>query len=690
MSDPGWVQSISELKGIGPVLQNKFAGLGIETFKDLLLHLPSRYEDRTHLCPLKHVQIGQYVQIEAEIVDSSVRKGKRRQLTLTLMEGQTSFKIQLYYYYPNQEKAYAVGTRIRCYGQITRIGWFLGMIHPDIELVRSGKPLADFLTAVYPTVKGLSQKLWRQCMQAVFKCLEQSSPIEEGLPDMLMKGKSWPRFIECLQFLHQPPPMVTLERIEAGTLPAIERLICEELLANQLSWRQYRTQVEKAKSPSFSISDDLLNQFISSLPFELTHAQKKVVTEVRADLSKQQAMMRLLQGDVGSGKTVVAAISALIAMISGYKVACMAPTALLVEQHWVNFKKWFEPLGYRVLKLTSMTSLPERKQIHQILMQDEPLVLIGTHALIQPDVEINSLGLVIIDEQHRFGVHQRLKLCEKNKVYPPHQLIMTATPIPRTLVMTYYADLEVSVLDEMPKGRQPIVTVVLPNEKRHAVIQRIRAAIKEGQQVYWVCPLIEESESLEAQAATGLWEILQSELPDIQIGLIHGKLPATDKELQMTSFRQGKIPLLVATTVIEVGVDVPNATLMIIENAERLGLAQIHQLRGRVGRGTKQSYCVLLYDSGLSAIARERLAVLRDSLNGFEIAEKDLALRGPGEILGTRQAGGGQFKLADLSRDRDKLKEMAELAPRFWMQYPDESQVLISRWCERKMPFGKV
>ncbi|MFO1259347.1 MAG: ATP-dependent DNA helicase RecG [Gammaproteobacteria bacterium] len=690
MSNPGWAQSISELKGIGPALQSKFAGLGIETFKDLLLHLPARYEDRTHLYPLKHLQLGQYAQIEAEIVDSSVRKGKRKQLTLTVMEGQTAFKIQFYHYYPNQEKAYAIAARIRCYGQVTRIGRFLGMIHPDIELVRSGKPLADFLTAVYPTVKGISQKLWRQCMQAVFKFLEQLSPMEEGLPDNLLKAKSWPRLIECLQFLHQPPPMVTLARIEAGTLPAIERLVCEELLAHQLSWRQYRKHVEKLTSPSFSIKESLFNEFISSLAFELTNAQKKVIAEIRRDLAKPQAMMRLLQGDVGSGKTVVAAISALTAMSSGYKVACMAPTALLVEQHWSNFKRWFQDLGYPVLKLTSMTTTRERKQIHQALMQNEPLVLIGTQALIQPEVEINGLGLVIMDEQHRFGVHQRLKLCEKNTVYPPHQLIMTATPIPRTLVMTYYADLEVSVLDEMPKGRQPVVTVVLPNEKRQAVIQRIRSVIKAGQQVYWVCPLIDESESLEAQAATGLWEILKSELPDIQVGLIHGKLAATDKEEQMACFRQGKTQLLVATTVIEVGVDVPNATLMIIENAERLGLAQVHQLRGRVGRGAKQSYCVLLYDGGLSSIARERLGVLRDSVNGFEIAEKDLALRGPGEILGTRQAGGRQFKVADLSRDREKLKEMAELAPQFWVEYPAESQVLISRWCERKMPFGKV
>lgn len=690
MSNPGWGQSITELKGIGVALEHKLAGLGIETFKDLLLHLPSRYEDRTHLCPLKHVQLGQYAQIEAEIIDVTARKGKRKQLTLTLMEGQTVFKIQLYHYYPNQEKAYVIGTRIRCYGQVSRIGWVLGMVHPDIELVRFAKPLADYLTAVYPTVKGISQKFWRQCMQTVFKFIEQLSPIAEGLPDTLLAEKSWPRLMECLQFLHQPPPTVTLDRIEAGTLPAMERLICEELLAHQLSWRQYRTQVETILSPSFSITDQVLNQFIDTLAFELTNAQKKVIMEIRHDLAKSQAMMRLLQGDVGSGKTVIAAISALIAMASGYKVACMAPTALLVEQHWVNFKKWFDPIGYRVFKLTSMTSSLERKQIHQALIENKPLVLVGTHALIQPEVEIDSLGLVIIDEQHRFGVHQRLKLCEKNKVTPPHQLIMTATPIPRTLVMTYYADLAVSILDEMPKGRQPIVTVVLPNEKRQTVIQRIRGVIQEGQQVYWVCPLIEASELLEAQAATVLSEILQSELPDIRVGLIHGKLPATDKEEEMRSFRQGKTQLLVATTVIEVGVDVPNATLMIIENAERLGLAQIHQLRGRVGRGSKQSYCVLLYDGELSPIARERLAVLRDSVNGFEIAEKDLALRGPGEILGVRQAGGRQFKLADLSRDRDRLKDMAELAPQFWVKYPDESQVLISRWCERKMPFGKV
>jgi ATP-dependent DNA helicase RecG len=434
----------------------------------------------------------------------------------------------------------------------------------------------------------------------------------------------------------------------------------------------------------------MLNDFIKQLPFELTTAQKKVLREIRTDLSKSQAMMRLLQGDVGSGKTIVAGMSALIALASDLKVAVMAPTALLVEQHWVSFSNWFKDMGYPVLKLTSMTTAKERKLIHQALKQTEPLILIGTHALIEPEVEMSKLGLVIIDEQHRFGVQQRLKLCEKNTEKKVHQLIMTATPIPRTLVMTYYADLVVSVLDEMPKGRQPIMTVVLPEQKRHDVVRRIQGVIKSGQQVYWVCPLIEESEVLEAQSATEMFESLQRELPHVQVGLVHGRLPSAEKESRMQAFREGKIELLVATTVIEVGVDVPNATLMVIENAERLGLAQIHQLRGRVGRGSVQSYCVLLYEGQLSHIARERLEVIRDSVDGFKIAEKDLSLRGPGEVLGTRQAGARQFKIADLRRDYEKLQDMVKLAPHFWKQYPRESQLLISRWCEEKLPFVKV
>jgi ATP-dependent DNA helicase RecG len=690
MSNQKWAQSVTVLKGIGPALQDKLTHLGIQTFKDLLLHLPARYEDRTHLYPLQDVRVGQTVLIEAQIADVAVRRGPRNQLTLTLMETHTAFKILLYHYYPNQEKAYSIGSRVRCYGQVSQIGRFIGMIHPDIELIRGNTPLADFLTAVYPTVKGISQKFWRQCIQAVFKLCEDADQFEEGLPEVVRDQKGWPRFLECLQFIHQPPPLVTLARIEDGTLPAIDRLVCEELLAHQLSWRQFRQQVIDQGSHSLIINDTMLNDFIKQLPFELTTAQKKVLREIRTDLSKSQAMMRLLQGDVGSGKTIVAGMSALIALASDLKVAVMAPTALLVEQHWVSFSNWFKDMGYPVLKLTSMTTAKERKLIHQALKQTEPLILIGTHALIEPEVEMSKLGLVIIDEQHRFGVQQRLKLCEKNTEKKVHQLIMTATPIPRTLVMTYYADLVVSVLDEMPKGRQPIMTVVLPEQKRHDVVRRIQGVIKSGQQVYWVCPLIEESEVLEAQSATEMFESLQRELPHVQVGLVHGRLPSAEKESRMQAFREGKIELLVATTVIEVGVDVPNATLMVIENAERLGLAQIHQLRGRVGRGSVQSYCVLLYEGQLSHIARERLEVIRDSVDGFKIAEKDLSLRGPGEVLGTRQAGARQFKIADLRRDYEKLQDMVKLAPHFWKQYPRESQLLISRWCEEKLPFVKV
>ena len=690
MNNLSWNAPLTAFKGIGATSEKKFFQLGIETLADLLLHLPHRYEDKTRLFPIQDLIPGQFALIEGCVTKVNVIRARRKQLIIHIAQGPSTLKVIFYHFYSSQVNAYSKGMKVRCFGQVNRVGWGHVMVHPEIiRLSAKPLPLDEHLCAVYPTVKGISQTLWRNTFAKAF-AIEAKHPFPDGLPVKLREEKKWPTFFEALNFIHQPPPSVTLTQLESVSYPAMERLICEELLAHQLSWNRYRKEMIKQSTQAFKVDKIKIEDFISCLPFKLTQAQQKVLSEIKKDVTHTSPMLRLVQGDVGSGKTVVAAVAALMALLSGKKVALMAPTGLLVHQHVKNFKRWFEAFNIPVCELTRLTSAKERKALQIKLNDEAPLIIIGTHALIQPEITISELGLIIIDEQHRFGVAQRLKLSDKNPHYPPHQLIMSATPIPRTLVMTYYADMAISIIDELPNGRQPIKTVALSADKREEILKRIESICKQGQQVYWICPLIEESEQLAIQSALETQLLLSAKLPNLSIGLVHGKMPAVEKAEMMSAFNEGKIQLLVSTTVVEVGVDVPNATLMVIENAERLGLAQAHQLRGRVGRGHAQSFCVLLFEGPLSEMARERMTVLRESCDGFVIAEKDLELRGPGEILGTRQAGGQQFKIADLSRDHHYLKEMALLAPQFLNEFPNESELLIARWCQKKIPYVKV
>lgn len=680
---------LTSLSGVGASQADKLAKLGLETIQDLLLHLPLRYEDRTRLYTINDLQPGIFATIEGEVLRSDISFGRRRMLTCQISDGTGMVTLRFFNFNAAMKNSLAAGRRVTAYGEIKRGTIGAEIIHPEyrIQGENSEVVLQESLTPVYPTTEGIRQATLRKLTDQALELLD-TVPIAELLPEEL--SRSLIPLPQALHLLHRPPPDIQLADLEKGHHPAQRRLIMEELLAHNLSMLAVRAGTQSYKALPLHHDDRLKNQFLTSLPFSPTGAQQRVVAEIEQDLAKSYPMMRLVQGDVGSGKTLVAALAALCAIAQGQQVGLMAPTELLAEQHANNFRQWFEPLGIQVGWLAGKQKGKARQAQQDAIASGQVSMVVGTHAIFQEQVQFSSLSLVIIDEQHRFGVHQRLALWEKGlqQGFHPHQLIMTATPIPRTLAMTAYADLDTSVIDELPPGRTPVTTVAIPDTRRSDIISRVKSACEqENRQAYWVCTLIEESEMLEAQAAEATWEGLKEALPALNIGLVHGRMKAQEKQAVMQTFKQGEVQLLVATTVIEVGVDVPNASLMIIENPERLGLAQLHQLRGRVGRGAVASHCVLLYKTPLSKTAQKRLQVLRDSNDGFVIAQQDLEIRGPGELLGTRQTGSAEFKVADLLRDQAMIPDVQRIARYLQQQFPEHAKALIERWLPERVRY---
>ena len=687
--------SLLSLKGVGPKVAEKLQRLDIHNQEDLFFHLPLRYQDRSHIYPIGSLRAGMECQITGEVQLSEIKYGRGRMLLTRLSDG-TGFITLRFFHFSNAQKTQLKrGAKLLCYGEVRRGKVGFEMAHPEYQFLKENEEpvLDENLSPIYPTTEGVHQLTLRNIMsQVIAKLKKDELTLPSLIPAELLKKHHWPTVKEALLYIHNPPVDTLLEEISDGKHPAQQSLIVEELLAHHLSLRQLRVAMQKEKAPALIKKTNLINQFLSALPFKLTGAQEKVVQDINFDLEKNYSMQRLVQGDVGSGKTVVAALAMLKAIESGYQAAIMAPTELLAEQHFQNFKNWLEPLGINVVWLSGKLKVAAKREAIEKIGSVEGQVVVGTHALFQEGVEFFKLGLIVVDEQHRFGVHQRLALREKGNEQDgrPHQLIMTATPIPRTLAMTAYADLDCSVIDELPPGRIPVETVVIPESKRDAIVQRVEQACSEGRQIYWVCTLIEESESLQAQAAEDTANKLAEALTQVRVALVHGRMKAEQKEKVMSEFKAGEVDLLVATTVIEVGVDVPNASLMIIENAERLGLAQLHQLRGRVGRGSQESACVLMYHGTLSDTARERLAVMRETNDGFEIARKDLELRGPGEVLGTKQTGMMQMRIADLQRDQELIPPVAEMADQIFQHYPDAVEPLIKRWIGQATKYAVV
>lgn len=685
--------AITSLKGVGPSMAEKLSKIGLNTLQDLLFHLPLRYEDRTRVTAIRDCLPGIFTNIIGEVTNNQIVQGRRRMMVVTISDGTGSVNLRFFHFSAAQKNNLSVGTSIRCYGEISRGGRGFEIIHPEYKPLDQDKPLTaveETLTPVYPTTDGLRQISLRNLTEQALTRLKRGQ-VDELLPEEFINEPY--SLAQALAFIHRPTPDTSVLQLEAGKHPAQLRLIKEELLAHNLSMLKLRQSSDVHQAISLTVAIDIEQQFLASLPFSPTNAQARVVSEIRADLAKSQPMMRLVQGDVGSGKTLVAALAAITAISQGYQVALMAPTEILAEQHAINFQQWFEPLEISVGWLAGKTKAKARKHALEHIENGNMQMIVGTHALFQEQVNFRNLALIIIDEQHRFGVHQRLSLREKGAFDGnyPHQLIMTATPIPRTLAMTAYADLDTSVIDELPPGRTPITTVALPDTRRDDVIERIyHACINEQRQAYWVCTLIEESEVLQCQAAEDTAVYLQEHLPQLNIGLVHGRMKAQEKQMVMEAFKLGELHLLVATTVIEVGVDVPNSSLMVIENPERLGLAQLHQLRGRVGRGSVASHCVLMYKSPLSKTATKRLAVLRDSNDGFVIAQKDLEIRGPGELLGTKQTGLADLKIADLARDADLIPQVQQHAYLLWKKYPDKALALIHRWLGSREHFSNA
>ncbi|NDL64728.1 ATP-dependent DNA helicase RecG [Acerihabitans arboris] len=680
---------LSSLSGVGPAQSAKLARLGLENLQDLLLHLPSRYEDRTRLYPINDALPGMFVTVQGEVLACDISFGRRRMLTCRMRDDSGMITLRFFNFNAAMKNSLAPGRRVTAYGEIRRGQQGAEIIHPEYHVLgdRDDVALEPSLTPVYPTTEGVRQATLRSLTDQALTLLD-TCPIAELLPPELCRGLiSLP---DALRTLHRPAPDISLADLELGKHPAQRRLILEELLAHNLSMLAVRAGVRKDLALALTADHHLKQQFLGLLPFAPTGAQQRVVNEIERDLAQPVPMMRLVQGDVGSGKTLVSALAALRAIAQGKQVALMAPTELLAEQHAQTFRNWFEPLGIEVGWLAGKQKGKARIAQQDAIAAGAVSMVVGTHAIFQEQVQFSGLALVIIDEQHRFGVHQRLALWEKGLAqgFHPHQLIMTATPIPRTLAMTAYADLDTSVIDELPPGRTPVTTVAIPDTRREDIIQRVRqACLQEQRQAYWVCTLIEESDLLEAQAAQATWEGLEAALPELNIGLVHGRMKSQEKQLIMQAFKAGEVQLLVATTVIEVGVDVPNASLMIIENPERLGLAQLHQLRGRVGRGAVASHCVLLYKSPLSKTAQRRLQVLRDTNDGFIIAQQDLEIRGPGELLGTRQTGNAEFKVADLLRDQAMIPEVQRLARHIHQTYPESAQALIERWMPERVRY---
>ena len=691
--------ALTTLKGVGPSMAKRLEKLSLLSVQDLLFHLPLRYEDRTRVTTIRDCLVGTHTNIIGEITSNQLTHGKRRMMVVNVNDGTGNVQLCFFSFSASQKNSLSVGQAIRCYGEIKRGPNGFQIVHPEYRSLDDDRvltPMEETLTPVYPTTDGLKQISLRNLTdQALIRL--QRGQVEELLPNHLFDEPY--TLAQALSIIHRPPPDASTTQLELGKHPAQIRLIKEELLAHNLSMLKLRQNSDVHQAVSLSIEQAVENycsaeaSFLTALPFSPTKAQARVVAEIKTDLVKPQPMMRLVQGDVGSGKTLVAALAALTAISQGYQVALMAPTEILAEQHAINFANWFSPLDISVGWLAGKTKAKARRLALEKIANGEMQMVIGTHALFQAEVKFNKLVLIIIDEQHKFGVHQRLSLREKGVFENnyPHQLIMTATPIPRTLAMTAYADLDTSVIDELPPGRTPINTIALPDTRRDNVIERIReGCTKDNRQAYWVCTLIEESEVLQCQAAEDTALHLQEQLPELNIGLVHGRMKAIEKQAIMIDFKAGKLHLLIATTVIEVGVDVPNSSLMVIENPERLGLAQLHQLRGRVGRGSIASHCVLLYKAPLSKTAAKRLAVLRESNDGFVIAEKDLEIRGPGELLGTRQTGLAELKIADLVRDGYLIAEIKQKAYLLSRQNPECSQALIQRWLGNKERYSNA
>lgn len=682
------------LTGVGKRIAERLIHLGIQHVQDLLFHLPLRYQDRTRVHVIRDLIPGEYVVIEGEIETVNSPKVGRTRLFIRVKDMTGRIHLRFFYVNALQRKTLQIGQRLRCFGEVRLGSHGLEMIHPEYRLITSEKlmPIEENLTPIYPATEGVSQLMLRKLTQQALQLLGEGGVLDEMLPDAVLQKLTYPSLQEALQFVHRPPPDAPLELLIERQHVSQKRLVFEELLAHRLSLLHLKNSFQVQQAIQFGVSGQLTQKLVSMLPFMLTGAQKKVIAEISHDLQQPHPMLRLVQGDVGSGKTIVAAFAILQAFESGHQTAFLAPTELLAEQHYRTFQTWFAPLDIKVVLLSGQMKAAPRREALAALLESKAHLVIGTHAIFQKEVEFASLALVVVDEQHRFGVQQRALLREKGmrKNYCPHQLIMTATPIPRTLAMSVYADLDYSVIDELPPGRTPITTRVVSNARRDEILARVREACTSGRQAYWVCTLIEESEVLQCKAAEKTAEELRVMLPELNIGLLHGRMHTQEKEKIMHAFKKGELHLLIATTVIEVGVDVSNASLMVIDNAERLGLAQLHQLRGRVGRGAIASHCLLMYQSPLSHLAKSRLAVMRETTDGFKIAQRDLEIRGPGEVLGTRQTGDVSLRIADLVRDSDLLPAVQQAATVLQREFPDHIDPLIKRWLGNRERFGHV
>ena len=697
--DPGPVDSqpIDSLKRVGPRVRERLGKLGIHTVQDLLFHLPLRWQDRTRMVPLSELRVGAEAVVEGVVADAQIAYGRRRSLKVWLGDGDArgaGLLWRFFHFSSQQLEILRPGVWLRGFGEVRQGPNCLEMIHPEYRVRSEGDPApqgGEHLTPIYPSTEGLLQHSLRGLIDQALELMATRAP-SELLPGELLAGAGFPSLAEALVYLHHPPPDADLSALLEREHPAFRRLVFEELVAHQVSLRRLRRAHARLRAPALTGDGALRRRLTESLPFSLTGDQVRAIDEIAADLAGDRPAQRMLQGDVGSGKTVVAAMAALQALECGRQAALMAPTELLSEQHWRGLSAWLSPLGIEPLWLTGRHKGRERGALLAAIAGGEARLVVGTHALIQDEVAFADLGLVIIDEQHRFGVHQRMRLREKGGAsgQTPHQLIMTATPIPRSLAMTIYADLDLSVIAEKPPGRTPVVTVAVPDSRRAEVIERVRDACAAGRQAYWVCTLIEESEALQCQAAEETARLLTESLSGVRVGLVHGRQKGPEREAAMADFARGATDLLVATTVIEVGVDVPNASLMIIENPERLGLSQLHQLRGRVGRGSVESHCVLLYRAPLSAAARERLALIRETEDGFRIAETDLRMRGAGEVLGTRQTGTIAFRVADPFRDQGLAAAAQRAADLILAEHPERAEALVHRWLGHREAYGQV
>ncbi len=689
---PAEQRPITAMRGVGSALAERLQRLGVWQVQDLLFVLPSRYEDRTRISVIGALLPGQRTTVEGEVLLTEVAYRRRRQMLCRISDGSGFLTLRFFHFSAAQQNGLTRGTRIRCFGEIRRGPHGLEIVHPEYRRVQEQPaPLEETLTPIYPLTEGVPQGRLRALITQALGELDTAA-VRDWIPAQLIQPLGLPTLKDALAYVHRPPREAKLPELDAGRHPAQRRLAFEELLAHHISLKLLKRVVKTDPAWALEDQEKLQSRFLAALPFQLTRAQSRVLKEIDTDLSDTRPMVRLLQGDVGCGKTVVAAAAAARAAGTGLQAALMAPTELLAEQHWRNLRDWLQPLGLPVALVSGSQPARTRRSALELIASGEVRVVVGTHALFQDEMDFAKLALVIVDEQHRFGVQQRLLLQEKGRRQGrfPHQLIMTATPIPRTLAMTAYADLDISVIDELPPGRTPVKTVVVPEQRRDEVVARIVQGCRAGRQAYWVCPLIEESEELRSQAAEETAAALAQALPDVKVGLVHGRMPSARKDQAMLAFKAGLLQVLVATTVIEVGVDVPNATLMVVENAERMGLAQLHQLRGRVGRGSDASTCVLLYRAPLSQLARERLNAIRETNDGFEIARRDLELRGPGELLGTRQTGLAQLRVADLMRDADMLPRVQETAELLLASYPDSIAALTARWIGTDEQYGRV